>query len=88
VTSDALCGSFDYVLTHLVTRNEGHVSNIDEVGVVGVKKKQSMFHKKKQNSCDFEGATSRIEKGFVQGVCVKFEHVDGLWDELLSTFPL
>jgi hypothetical protein len=68
--------------------NEGHVPNVDEMGVVGVKKKQYIFHKKKQGLCDFKGATSRIEKvlfeEFVQNVsaltccgmncCQRFPH--------------
>jgi len=34
--------------------NEGHVPNVDEMGVVGVKKKQYTFHKRKQGSCDLK----------------------------------
>jgi hypothetical protein len=57
---------------HLVKYSEGVVPNVDEVGVIGVRKNQYTFHKKKRGSCDFKGATSRINKvlleEFVQNV--------------------
>jgi hypothetical protein len=40
-----------------MTHNEGHAPNVDEMGVVGVKKKLYTFHKRKQSSCDFKGDT-------------------------------
>ncbi len=52
--------------------NEGIVPNVDEVGVVSVRKKQYIFHKRKQGSCDSKGATSKMDKvlskGFVKNV--------------------
>jgi hypothetical protein len=57
-----------------VTHNEGQVPDVDEMGVVGVKKKQYTFHKRKQGSCDFKGVAFRIEKvlseEFVRNVSV------------------
>jgi hypothetical protein len=44
-------------------------------------KKKLKNHKKKWNTCDFEGAMSSIE-GFVQIICTKCECVDVLWDQM------
>jgi hypothetical protein len=44
-----------------VKYSEGLVVN-DEVGIIGVKKKQHIFHKRKRGSCDTRGATSKMNK--------------------------
>ncbi len=35
------------LIEHLISYNETHISDVDDVGVVSVKKKQYSFHKKK-----------------------------------------
>jgi hypothetical protein len=49
------------LIEHLITFNETHILDVDDVGVVGVKKKNS-FHKRKRSVANFEGSISRIEK--------------------------
>ncbi len=46
---------------YFIAFNETHILDVDDVGVVGVKKKNS-FHKRKQSVANFEGSISRIEK--------------------------
>jgi hypothetical protein len=51
-----------FLQKHLITHNEGHVPSVDEMGTISVKKKKKTFHERKRDSCDYEGATSKIEK--------------------------
>jgi hypothetical protein len=44
-----------------MTHNKSHVPDANELGAMGMKKIYT-FHKWKRGSCDFEGATSRIDK--------------------------
>jgi hypothetical protein len=53
---------------HLITFNETHILDDDDVGTVGVKEK-NYFHKKKQNDVDFEGSISKIEEQIKIGIC-------------------
>jgi len=46
---------------YFITFNETHILDVDDVGVVGVKKKKS-FHKRKRNVANFEGSISKIGK--------------------------
>ncbi len=48
----------------LLAYNESHTLNVDDVGIIGLKKKQYYFYKKKQNVRDFKGSISRVEKLF------------------------
>jgi hypothetical protein len=45
-----------------VKYSEGVVPDVDEVGVIGVRKNQYTFHKKKRGLCDSKGVTSKINK--------------------------
>ncbi len=45
---------------HFIVFNETHIPNDEDVGVIGVKKKNP-FHKK-ERCVDFKGSISRIEK--------------------------
>jgi hypothetical protein len=47
-----------------VKYSEGVVSDVDEVGVIGVRKNQYTFHKKTKGSCAFQGVISKINKVF------------------------
>jgi hypothetical protein len=49
-------------IKHLITFNETHIPDVDDVGVIGVNKDKYYFHKSKQNVVDFEGSIFRIEK--------------------------
>ncbi len=49
-------------IEHLISFNETHITNVDDVGAIGVKKKKYSFHERKQIVVDFEGSLSRIEK--------------------------
>jgi hypothetical protein len=49
-------------IEHLISFNETHIPNVDDVEVVGVKKKKYSFHKRKQSVANSEGSISRIEK--------------------------
>ncbi len=50
------------LIEHLITFNETHIPDVDDVGVVGVKKEKYSFHKRKQSVVDSEGSIFRIEK--------------------------
>ncbi len=49
-------------IEHLIAFNDTHVTNVDDVGEIGVKKKKNFFHKKKRSVVDSKGSISRIEK--------------------------
>ncbi len=49
-------------IEHLISFNETHIPNVDDVAAVGVKKKKYSFHRRKWNVVDFKGSISRIEK--------------------------
>jgi hypothetical protein len=49
-------------IEHLITFNDTHIPNVDDVEEIGVKKTKYSFHKRKRNVVDFKGSISRIEK--------------------------
>jgi hypothetical protein len=53
-------------IKHFIAFNETHISDVDDVGVVGVKKKKCSFHKRKRSAIDFKGSVSRIEKMLIE----------------------
>jgi hypothetical protein len=55
-------------IEHIISFNETHIPNVDDVGVVGVKKKKS-FHKRKRNVVDYEGSIFRMRKCCQRSLC-------------------
>jgi hypothetical protein len=70
------------LIQHLISFNETHIPNLDDVEAVGVRKEKNSFHKRKQNVVDFEVPFLKLKRCCQRNCCQHFLHEKNLFVEI------